>query len=116
HFAMPHTLVFLSYQLRLPPELSRYSVSYTLSLPSDDRLMEIIREETKDWSERHGGARVKTDNLTLKKLVSNLQGMSVSDARRLVRGAIWNDGALTEDDLDRKSTRLNSSHVKISYA
>src|SRR5690606_41960125 len=23
---------------------------------------------------------------------------------------------LTEDDLDRKSTRLNSSHVKISYA
>lgn len=101
HFAMPHTLVFLSYQLRLPPELSRYSVSYTLSLPSDDRLMEIIREEAKDWSERHGGARVKTDNLTLKKLVSNLQGMSVSDARRLVRGAIWNDGALTEDDLPR---------------
>ena len=101
HFAVPHTLVFLSYQLRLPPELSRYSVSYSLSLPTDDKLMEIIREEAKDWSDRHAGARVKTDNLTLKKLVSNLQGMSVSDARRLVRGAIWNDGALTEDDLPR---------------
>ena len=63
--------------------------------------MEIIREEAKDWSDRHAGARVKTDNLTLKKLVSNLQGMSVSDARRLVRGAIWNDGALTEEDLPR---------------
>jgi SpoVK/Ycf46/Vps4 family AAA+-type ATPase len=63
--------------------------------------MDIIREEAKDWSDRHGGARVKTDNITLKKLVSNLQGMSVSDARRLVRSAIWNDGALTEEDLPR---------------
>ena len=45
HFAMPHTLVFLSYQLRLPPELSRYSSTYSLSLPSDERIMEVIREE-----------------------------------------------------------------------
>jgi len=45
--------------------------------------------------------RVKTDNLTLKKLVCNVQGMSASDVRRLVRSAIWNDGALTEADLPR---------------
>src|SRR5690606_18680248 len=74
HFAVPHTLVFISYQLRLPPELARYSASHTLSLPSDDKIMEIIREEAKDWSDRHGGVRVKTDNLTLKKLVCNVQG------------------------------------------
>jgi ATP-dependent 26S proteasome regulatory subunit len=101
HFAVPHTLVFISYQLRLPPELARYSVSHTLSLPSDDKIMEIIRAEAKDWSDRHGGVRVKTDNLTLKKVVRNLQGMSTSDVRRLVRSAIWNDGALTEEDLPR---------------
>lgn len=101
HFAVPHTLVLLSYQLRLPPELSRYSASYTLTLPSDDKIMDIIREEAKDWSDRHAGARVKTDNLTLKKLVNNLQGMSVSDVRRLVRSAIWNDGSLNEDDLPK---------------
>lgn len=101
HFAVPHTLVFLSYQLRLPPELTRYSISYTLSLPSDDKIMEIIRVEAKDWSDRHAGARVKTDNLTLKKLVCNLQGMSTSDVRRLVRSAIWDDGALDEDDLPK---------------
>jgi SpoVK/Ycf46/Vps4 family AAA+-type ATPase len=63
--------------------------------------MEIIREEAKDWSDRHAGARVKTDNLTLKKIVNNLQGMSVSDVRRLVRSAIWNDGSLAEDDVPR---------------
>ncbi len=101
HFAVPHTLVFLSFQLRLPPELTRYSVAYSLSLPTDDRIMDIIREEAKTWSDRHAGARVKTDNLTLKKVVANLQGMSVSDVRRLVRSAIWNDGALNDDDLPR---------------
>ncbi|WP_323815100.1 AAA family ATPase [Cellvibrio sp. NN19] len=101
HFAVPHTLVLLSYQLRLPPELTRYSASYTLTLPDDDKIMEIIREEAKDWSDRHAGARVKTDNITLKKVVNNLQGMSISDVRRLVRSAIWNDGSLNEDDLPR---------------
>ncbi len=101
HFAVPHTLVFLSYQLRLPPELSRYSTSYTLTLPDDDKIMEIVREEAKDWSDRHANARVKTDNITLQKLVDNLQGLSASDVRRLVRSAIWNDGAITDDDLPR---------------
>lgn len=101
HFAVPHTLVFLSYQLRLPPELTRYSVAYALSMPSDEKIMDIIRAEAKDWSDRHAGARVKTDNLTLKKLVSNLQGMSSSDVRRLVRSAIWDDGALDESDLPK---------------
>jgi SpoVK/Ycf46/Vps4 family AAA+-type ATPase len=101
HFAMPHTLVFLSHQLRLPPELSRYSATYTLALPNEEKIMEIVREEAKVWSDRHAGTRVKTDNLTLKKLVNNLQGLSVSDARRLVRGAIWNDGAITDVDLPR---------------
>ncbi len=99
HFAMPHTLVFLSYQLRLPPELSRYGSSYSLSLPSDEKIMEVIREEAKVWSDKHGGARVKTDNLTLKKIVNNMQGLSVSDVRRLVRMAIWNDGELSEVDV-----------------
>lgn len=101
HFAVPHTLVLLSHQLSLPAELSRYSAAYALALPNDDKIMEIIREEAKDWSDRHAGARVKTDNVTLKKLVKNLQGMNASDVRRLVRSAIWNDGALNEEDLPR---------------
>ena len=101
HFAMPHTLVFLSFQLRLPPELSRYSAAYSLALPDDEKIMEIVREEAKDWSDRHAVARVKTDNLTLKKLVNNMQGLSASDVRRLVRSAIWNDGALSEADIPK---------------
>jgi len=101
HFSIPHTLVFLSYQLDLPAELSRYSATYTLAMPDDDLIMEIMREEAKEWSDRHQGIRVKTDNLTLKKLVNNLQGLCISDIRRLVRHAIWDDGSLTEEDLPR---------------
>jgi SpoVK/Ycf46/Vps4 family AAA+-type ATPase len=99
HFAVPHTLIFLSFQLRLPPELSRYSTAYSLSLPSDEKIMEIVREEAKDWSDRNGQARVKTDNITLKKLMNNLQGLSVSDVRRLVRIAIWGDGEISDVDV-----------------
>lgn len=101
HFSVPHVLVFLSHQLDLPPELSRYSSTYSLALPNDDLIMEIVREEAKDWSDRHQGVRVKTDNLTLNKVVNNLQGLSVSDIRRLVRHAIWDDGSLSEEDLPR---------------
>ncbi len=101
HFSVPHTLVFLSHQIELPAELSRYSSAYSLALPSDDQIMEVVRDEAKQWSDRHQNMRVKTDNITLKKLVSNLQGLSVSDIRRLVRHAIWDDGELTEADLPK---------------
>src|SRR5690606_5885614 len=80
---------------------TRYSAFHSLALPNDDKIMEIVRAEAKDWSDRHAGARVKTDNITLRKLVNNLQGLGSSDIQRLVRGAIWNDGALTEEDLPR---------------
>ncbi len=99
HLAVPHTLVFLSHKLKLPPELLRYSATFSLSLPSDERIMAIIREEAKNWSDRNSNVRVKTDNVTLRKLVANLQGLSVSDVRRLVRIAIWQDGAITEADI-----------------
>src|SRR5690606_960305 len=101
HFAVPHTLVLLSYQMRLPPELTRYSVSYTLSLPSDDRIMGIIREKAKDRSEQNRCARVKTDHITIIKLVRNLQDISAADVRHLVLSTIWNDGGLTEEDRPR---------------
>lgn len=99
HHAVPHTLVFLSHKFTLPPELTRYSAFFQLSLPTDEQIMSIVREEAKVWSNKHGGGRVKTDNSTLQKMVANLQGLPATDVRRLVRGAIVDDGAITDDDL-----------------
>lgn len=96
---LKHTVVFLSHQLELPPELKRYGAHFELSLPSDDQLLNIVREEAASWSNKNRGRKVKTDNKTLKKLVANLRGLSSGEARQLARGVIFDDGAISVDDL-----------------
>src|SRR5207302_10940774 len=66
-----------------------------LSLPAADRPVELRRA----IPHRHPGRVVQHDRLG--------QARAVGDRRR---------GHVDVDALDRKSTRLNSSHVKISYA
>src|SRR3712207_9148715 len=40
----------------------------------------------------------------------------LNEARRIGLGVLPPDANVSEGDLDRKSTRLNSSHANISYA
>ncbi|WP_230425708.1 AAA family ATPase [Spartinivicinus ruber] len=96
---LKHTVVFLSHRLELPPELKRYGAHFELALPSDDQLLNIVREEAANWSNKHRGQKVKTDNKTLKKLVANLRGLSAGEARQLARSVIFDGGAITVDDL-----------------
>lgn len=94
-----NTVAFVSHHLELPPELSRVSASLDLALPSDQQLMAIVREQATEWSKLNAGARVRTDNRTLRRLIANLRGVTHSDARVLVRHAIFRDGAIHESDL-----------------
>ncbi|MGQ9426228.1 AAA family ATPase [Gilvimarinus sp. F26214L] len=94
-----HALVFLSHQFSIPADIARYCAKVQLSLPGDDEIMHLIRDEARVWSEARDGARVKTDSETLSKLVANLRGLSHSEVRRLVRAAIVDDGAITDDDI-----------------
>lgn len=96
---LQNTLVFVSHRLELPAELSRVSASLDLALPSDEQLMAIVREQAAEWSRLNAGARVRTDNRTLKRLIANLRGITHSDARVLVRHAIFRNGAIQESDL-----------------
>lgn len=103
-FAIKHqhtntAVILLSYSWQLPPELSRLSARFSMSLPSDEQIMTLVREEAKNWSRRNDGRKVKTDNDTLQKLVSNLRGLTHAEVRRLVRGAIVDDGAINDSDL-----------------
>ena len=93
------TVILLSYSLALPPELSRLSARFKMSLPDDKQILSIIREEAKQWGQSNSDQKVKTDNDTLQKLVSNLKGLPRGDIRHLVRGAIVDDGAITESDI-----------------
>ncbi len=93
------TVILLSHSLALPPELSRHSARFKMSLPDDKQILSIIREEAKQWGVRNSDQKVKTDNETLQKLVGNLKGLPQGDIRHLVRGAIVDDGAITESDI-----------------
>lgn len=99
HLNVPHTLIFISYGLELPPEIDRYSARFKLSLPSEAEIQSIVRDEAQRWSSKNNGIRVKTDNETLERLVVNLKGLPHSDVRRLARSAIADDGAITESDI-----------------
>ncbi len=94
-----HTVILLSHALDLPPELQRYAARFRLRLPNDEQLHAIVRDEALAWAQKNAGRRVKTDPSTLDALVRNLRGTTFSDARRLARGAIVDDGAITESDV-----------------
>lgn len=99
HERHQHSVILLSHQLEIPKELQRYCAQMELSLPNDEQLMHLVKEEATVWSNQNRGMKVKTDNRTLTKLVANLRGLTHSDARRLARGVIFDDGAITASDL-----------------
>lgn len=103
------TLVLVSHALKLPAEVQRYAARFNLSLPSEEELLSIVREEAARWSERNRGARVRTDNRTLQQVVKNLRGLSHAEARSLAQSLICDDGAITQEDipeLNRKKFEL----------
>ena len=93
------TLILVSHALKLPAEVQRYAARFSLSLPSEDELLAIVREEAVRWSAANRGLRVRTDNRTLQQVVKNLRCLSHADARLLARSLICDDGAITQEDL-----------------
>jgi AAA+ superfamily predicted ATPase len=93
-----HTVVLISHALQLPGELAGHAAVTHLALPGGERLEAIVREVARDWV-RERREPVKTDEATFQLLVRHLGGVTEADARRLARGAIFDDGAITGDDV-----------------
>ena len=94
-----HNIVLISHELDIPPELKRLSAKFELSFPTSAQLISILREEIKAWSQVNGKPFTRPDPETTRKIISNLKGLSVPDARRLIRSAIFEDGALTDSEI-----------------
>lgn len=94
-----NTIVLVSHRFDVPPDLARVSARFRMQLPDRAALMAIIREQAEEWARRNHGARVRTDRRTLDRLCANLQGVTESDARKLIRHVIFRDGAITESAL-----------------
>jgi len=92
-------LVFISHHVELPPELNRFAAAFTLRLPNINQIGRIVTEEAAVWSAQKGDDNVRVDRKALMAMVANLTGLTDTDARRLVRNAIGNDGAITADDV-----------------
>lgn len=97
---MKKYLVFVSYSLEIPRELQHLCARFSIQLPTRSAIKKLIKEEALAWKDRYGkNLKVQTNVPILEKLASNLSGVSTTDARRLIRMAIENDGALTASDL-----------------
>jgi SpoVK/Ycf46/Vps4 family AAA+-type ATPase len=101
HHELGHTLVLVSHDLEVPPELENLAAEFSLSLPDTQRLEAIVREEAGHWSRANPGRRVQTDRDTLDIMVRQLLGLTTTDARRIIRSVIHDDGAIKQDDLER---------------
>jgi SpoVK/Ycf46/Vps4 family AAA+-type ATPase len=94
-----HTVVLVSHAVKIPPEIARSCARFALSVPNREQLKSIVLEEARTWSRRQGGRNVTTRKQLLDRLIDNLGGLPERDAKRLARGAIEDDGAITEEDL-----------------
>ncbi|MEJ2609205.1 MAG: AAA family ATPase [Candidatus Thiodiazotropha sp.] len=95
------SLVLLSHAIDLPAELQRLSASFELSLPDTQQIKAIIKEEISIWSLRNNNKPLRGDKSAYQKLARVLTGLTMSDVKRLVRNAIYDDNAITSSDIPR---------------
>ena len=93
-----HTVIMISHEMAIPVEIRKLSAKLELSLPDRIELEQIVRTEARHWT-RDTGKKVQTDSQTLSMLVNHLAGVSRSDAQRLARNAIYDDGAISQSDI-----------------
>jgi cytidylate kinase len=94
-----HTIVLVGSAFELPAELAAVATRFAFELPGSDDLAALLREEAFRYSRDHDGRRVVVDADAARAVVRNLKGLSLDDARRIVRKLIYDDGALTAADL-----------------
>ena len=93
------TLVMVSPELKLPRELEAVARRFQLHPPDRSSLANMVRAEAQRWAQQRGIASRSACEDTLQRLVNNLEGLSMKDARRLARNAIQDDGVVDESDL-----------------
>lgn len=96
---VPRTLVLISARLELPEPLRARAMRFELQPPVRDELEAMVREQAIGWTDGRGKAQAAVCEETLQALVDNLSGLTLKDARRLARNAIYDDGVLGPADL-----------------
>ncbi|HEY2464986.1 MAG TPA: AAA family ATPase [Steroidobacteraceae bacterium] len=93
------TVVLMSYEVTLPDELEHFAARLHLALPSVNERLMIITRVVREWNAANPGKPASLEREVLTKLVDNLNGLTASDAERLVRHAVFDHGAITLADI-----------------
>lgn len=96
-----HTLVLVSPSIELPSSLEALGTRYRLPLPNAEALAKMVREEAFAYSRDNGGRRVEVDAEAARAVVRNLRGLDLENARRILRQAIYDDGAIGLHDVPK---------------
>ena len=98
HERTRQTIVLISHDIEIPPELKNFCAMVELDLPDESSLKKIVKETAKSWQTQYR-KKVKADEQSLALLVKNLAGLTHSEAKRVAHTAIYDDGAITSTDL-----------------
>ena len=95
---VPHTLALLGAEISVPNELRPFTARFEIALPSQQDLEEIVKQEAAEWGKQNQ-KRVQAQASAVAALTRNLVGLPANEARRLIRAAIHDDGAIHDSDL-----------------
>ena len=98
HYTSENVLVLVSHSIQIPDELERLCTHVLLSLPNIEAIQRMIVEEAKVWQAKQK-KQVKADPEAMACLARNLLGLTHGDVTRLIRNAIYDDGAITQSDV-----------------
>jgi hypothetical protein len=99
HGHNPRTLVLISHAIEPPEEVRHFATRFVAALPDLPTMKTLIRDEIRRWQARHPGRLLRVDPEAVQRLTHNLSGVTVTDARRLIRNAIEDDGAISASDV-----------------
>lgn len=92
-------IVLISHKVTLPSELESFCARFDMALPSETERGIIVEKATTDYDRENPGERAQIDPKALNLLIQNLAGLSYADTERLAKNAIYQDGAITKNDL-----------------
>ena len=93
------TVLLVATALKIPDELRPFTAYFHLPLPTPAELRGIVHDVAGEWGAEHGRRAVETTNKAIDLLVRNLAGLTATDARRLARKAITENGVITESNI-----------------
>lgn len=93
-----NTVFFISTQIELPDEIKHLSAKYELAFPSEEKIKTFVMQTVKTWMIENPQKKVQVDESILNVFIKNLQGLSLTEIKRLLYNAL-RDNSINKEDI-----------------